>query len=80
MAPARRAMERIPSAQPPPACLPKAPGLEPGDLPGMDFAHMYQVYKSRRGIKRSEDSKVRIPRPSGPQPLARAVLRKVFSL
>lgn len=24
----------------------------------MDFAHMYQVYKSRRGIKRSEDSKV----------------------
>ncbi|KAL0600659.1 Class E basic helix-loop-helix protein 40 [Plecturocebus cupreus] len=52
-------MERIPSAQPPPACLPKAPGLEHGDLPGMDFAHMYQVYKSRRGIKRSEDSKVR---------------------
>ncbi|KAM5313881.1 class E basic helix-loop-helix protein 40 [Glossophaga mutica] len=50
-------MERIPSAQPPPACLPKAPGREPGDLPGMDFAHMYQVYKSRRGIKRSEDSK-----------------------
>ncbi|XP_066206744.1 class E basic helix-loop-helix protein 40 [Saccopteryx leptura] len=50
-------MERIPSAQPPPACLPKAPGLEPGDLSGMDFAHMYQVYKSRRGIKRSEDSK-----------------------
>lgn len=34
VAPARRAMERIPSAQPPPACLPKAPGLEPGDLPG----------------------------------------------
>lgn len=57
MAPARRTMERIPSAQPPPACLPKAPGLEHGDLPGMDFAHMYQVYKSRRGIKRSEDSK-----------------------
>ncbi|EHB03841.1 Class E basic helix-loop-helix protein 40 [Heterocephalus glaber] len=50
-------MERIPSAQPPPACLPKAPVLEHGDLPGMDFAHMYQVYKSRRGIKRSEDSK-----------------------
>ncbi|XP_036288027.1 LOW QUALITY PROTEIN: class E basic helix-loop-helix protein 40 [Pipistrellus kuhlii] len=50
-------MERIPSAQPPPSCLPKAPGLEPGDLPGMDFAQMYQVYKSRRGIKRSEDSK-----------------------
>lgn len=23
----------------------------------MDFAHMYQVYKTRRGIKRSEDSK-----------------------
>lgn len=34
VAPARRAMERIPSAQPPPACLPKAPALEPGDLPG----------------------------------------------
>lgn len=50
-------MERIPSAQPPPACLPKAPALEPGDLTGMDFAHMYQVYKSRRGVKRSEDSK-----------------------
>lgn len=50
-------MERIPSAQPPPACLPKAPGLEHGDLAGMDFAHMYQVYKSRRGIKRGEDSK-----------------------
>ncbi|KAM5280643.1 class E basic helix-loop-helix protein 40 [Ctenodactylus gundi] len=51
-------MERIPSAQPPPpACLPKAPVLEHGDLPGMDFAHMYQVYKSRRGIKRSDDSK-----------------------
>ncbi|MEJ1279764.1 basic helix-loop-helix family member e40 [Cricetulus griseus] len=57
VAPARRIMERIPSAQPPPACLPKAPGLEHGDLSGMDFAHMYQVYKSRRGIKRSEDSK-----------------------
>ncbi|XP_055985630.1 class E basic helix-loop-helix protein 40 [Sorex fumeus] len=44
-------MERIPGAQPPPA------GPEPGDLPGMDFAHMYQVYKSRRGIKRGDDSK-----------------------
>ncbi|KAG8516850.1 Class E basic helix-loop-helix protein 40 [Galemys pyrenaicus] len=63
-APARRAMERIPSAQPPPACLPKAPALEPADLSGVDFAHMYQVYKSRRGIKRSEDSKVSAaPRP-----------------
>ncbi|KAM6170508.1 class E basic helix-loop-helix protein 40 [Rhynchocyon petersi] len=47
-------MERIPGAQPPPACLPTAPGLEPA---GLDFAHMYQVYKSRRGMKRSEDSK-----------------------
>lgn len=47
----------------------------------MDFAHMYQVYKSRRGIKRSEDSKVRAPRPSGPQPLACAEFPvKVFSL
>ncbi|XP_006897151.1 PREDICTED: class E basic helix-loop-helix protein 40 [Elephantulus edwardii] len=47
-------MERIPSAQPPPSCLPKAPALEAA---GLDFAHMYQVYKSRRGIKRSDDSK-----------------------
>lgn len=40
---------------------------------------MYQVYKSRRGIKRSEDSKVRAPRPWGPRPLARAEFpRKVF--
>lgn len=44
----------------------------------MDFAHMYQVYKSRRGIKRSEDSKVRTSRPWGPQPLARAVSKKSF--
>lgn len=34
VAPARRIMERIPSAQPPPTCLPKAPGLEHGDLSG----------------------------------------------
>uniref|UniRef100_A0A8C3BEE6 Basic helix-loop-helix family member e40 n=1 Tax=Cairina moschata TaxID=8855 RepID=A0A8C3BEE6_CAIMO len=40
-------MERIPSAQPPPACLGKLPALESGDV--LDFAHMYQVYKPRRG-------------------------------
>lgn len=34
VAPARRIMERIPSAQPPPTCLPKTPGLEHGDLSG----------------------------------------------
>ncbi|KFV62976.1 Class E basic helix-loop-helix protein 40, partial [Dryobates pubescens] len=28
-----------------------------GDVPGLDFAHMYQVYKPRRGLKRSEDNK-----------------------
>ncbi|XP_074008384.1 class E basic helix-loop-helix protein 40 [Numenius arquata] len=50
-------MERIPSAQPPPVCLGKMPPLESGDLPGLDFAHMYQVYKPRRGLKRSEDNK-----------------------
>ncbi|KAM6256953.1 class E basic helix-loop-helix protein 40 [Porphyrio hochstetteri] len=50
-------MERIPSAQPPPVCLGKLPALESGDMPGLDFAHMYQVYKPRRGLKRSEDNK-----------------------
>ncbi|XP_054035923.1 class E basic helix-loop-helix protein 40 isoform X1 [Melanerpes formicivorus] len=50
-------MERIPSAQPPPGCLGKLPALESGDVPGLDFAHMYQVYKPRRGLKRSEDNK-----------------------
>ncbi|KAI6077313.1 Class E basic helix-loop-helix protein 40 [Aix galericulata] len=50
-------MERIPSAQPPPACLGKLPALESGDVPGLDFAHMYQVYKPRRGLKRNEDTK-----------------------
>ncbi|NXD70512.1 BHE40 protein, partial [Eolophus roseicapillus] len=50
-------MERIPSAQPPPGCLGKLPALESGDMPGLDFAHMYQVYKPRRGLKRSEDNK-----------------------
>uniref|UniRef100_A0A5F9CUA9 BHLH domain-containing protein n=1 Tax=Oryctolagus cuniculus TaxID=9986 RepID=A0A5F9CUA9_RABIT len=34
------------------------PAPHPGPSPcRMDFAHMYQVYKSRRGIKRGEDSK-----------------------
>ncbi|XP_072454714.1 class E basic helix-loop-helix protein 40 [Notamacropus eugenii] len=50
-------MERITSAQPPPDCLGKVPGLEPSEMAGMDFAHMYQVYKPRRGLKRSEDNK-----------------------
>ncbi|XP_001507326.2 class E basic helix-loop-helix protein 40 [Ornithorhynchus anatinus] len=50
-------MERITSAQPPPACLAKLPGLEPSEMAGMDFTHMYQVYKPRRGLKRSEDNK-----------------------
>ncbi|XP_071406290.1 class E basic helix-loop-helix protein 40 [Pithys albifrons albifrons] len=50
-------MERIPSAQPPPGCLGKLPALDSADLPGLDFAHMYQVYKPRRGLKRSEDNK-----------------------
>ncbi|NXC39898.1 BHE40 protein, partial [Penelope pileata] len=50
-------MERIPSAQPPPVCLGKLQPLESGDVPGLDFAHMYQVYKPRRGLKRSEDNK-----------------------
>ncbi|XP_014460906.1 class E basic helix-loop-helix protein 40 [Alligator mississippiensis] len=50
-------MERIPSAQPPPVCLGKLPALDSPDMPGLDFAHMYQVYKPRRGLKRSEDSK-----------------------
>ncbi|NWU83483.1 BHE40 protein, partial [Onychorhynchus coronatus] len=50
-------MERVPSAQPPPACLGKLPALDGADLPGLDFAHMYQVYKPRRGLKRSEDNK-----------------------
>ncbi|OXB81568.1 UNVERIFIED_CONTAM: hypothetical protein H355_008416 [Colinus virginianus] len=50
-------MERIPSAQPPPVCLGKLPALDSADVPGLDFAHMYQVYKPRRGLKRSEDNK-----------------------
>ncbi|XP_042304562.1 class E basic helix-loop-helix protein 40 [Sceloporus undulatus] len=49
-------MERIPSAQPPPPppCLGK---LEGNEMPGLDFAHVYQVYKPRRGLKRGDDSK-----------------------
>ncbi|KAJ6668263.1 hypothetical protein lerEdw1_015640 [Lerista edwardsae] len=50
-------MERIPSAQPPPPCLGKLPALESNEMPGLDFAHMYQVYKPRRGLKRGDDSK-----------------------
>ncbi|TFJ98883.1 Class E basic helix-loop-helix protein 40 [Platysternon megacephalum] len=50
-------MEMIPSAQPPPACLGKLPALESNEMPGLAFSHMYQVYKPRRGLKRSEDNK-----------------------
>lgn len=41
---------------------------------------MYQVYKSRRGIKRSEDSKVRSPAPRGAarSPSTRGVSKKSF--
>ncbi|XP_075430816.1 class E basic helix-loop-helix protein 40 [Ascaphus truei] len=45
-------MERVPSAQPPPASLDTA-----APLSGMDFANMYQVFKPRKGLKRCEDSK-----------------------
>lgn len=50
-------MEMIPSAQPPPACLGKLPALESNEMPGLAFSHMYQVYKPRRGLKKSEDNK-----------------------
>uniref|UniRef100_A0A6J0V1I9 Class E basic helix-loop-helix protein 40 n=1 Tax=Pogona vitticeps TaxID=103695 RepID=A0A6J0V1I9_9SAUR len=53
-------MERIPSAQPPPPpppCLGTLAPLENNEMPGLDFAHMYQVYKPRRGLKRGDDSK-----------------------
>ncbi|TRY94873.1 hypothetical protein DNTS_032974, partial [Danionella cerebrum] len=49
-----REMERITSAQPPP-CLAKHPSLDISDMQGMDFP-MY-MYKPRRGMKRSEESK-----------------------
>ncbi|XP_063797361.1 class E basic helix-loop-helix protein 40 [Pseudophryne corroboree] len=45
-------MERIPSAQPPPACLERSASLS-----GMDFAHMYPVFKARKGLKRCDDVK-----------------------
>ncbi|XP_064375308.1 class E basic helix-loop-helix protein 40 isoform X2 [Dromaius novaehollandiae] len=48
-------MERLPA--PPPLCLGKLPAREPAAPPGLDFAHMYQVYKPRRGLKRSDDAK-----------------------
>ncbi|OCT85739.1 class E basic helix-loop-helix protein 40 isoform X2 [Xenopus laevis] len=44
------AMDRIPSAQP--ACLERAASLS-----GMDFSHMYPVFKHRKGLKRCEESK-----------------------
>ncbi|XP_056380991.1 class E basic helix-loop-helix protein 40 [Hyla sarda] len=45
-------MERIPSAQPPPTCLERSASLS-----GMDFSHMYPVFKTRKGLKRCEDGK-----------------------
>ncbi|XP_075997210.1 class E basic helix-loop-helix protein 40 isoform X2 [Genypterus blacodes] len=47
-------MERITSAQPPP-CLPKHAALDLTNMQGMDFP--VYVYKSRRGMKRGDDSK-----------------------
>nr|XP_006014619.1 PREDICTED: class E basic helix-loop-helix protein 40-like [Latimeria chalumnae] len=50
-------MQRITTAQPPPSCLPKVATLENNEMQGMDFSHMYVYKSSRRGSKRSEDSK-----------------------
>ncbi|XP_030061733.1 class E basic helix-loop-helix protein 40 [Microcaecilia unicolor] len=47
-------MEIITSGQPPPACRGKE---KSSVVPGVDFSHMYQVYKPRRGMKRSDESK-----------------------
>ncbi|XP_046882336.1 class E basic helix-loop-helix protein 40 [Hypomesus transpacificus] len=47
-------MERITSAQPPP-CMAKHPSFDIADNQGVDFS-MY-MFKSRRGIKRRDDSK-----------------------
>ncbi|XP_074534894.1 class E basic helix-loop-helix protein 40 [Halichoeres trimaculatus] len=47
-------MERITSAQPPP-CMPKHPSLDIAEMQGLDFP--IYVYKSRRGMKRGDDSK-----------------------
>ncbi|XP_034550854.1 class E basic helix-loop-helix protein 40 [Notolabrus celidotus] len=47
-------MERITSAQPPP-CMPKHPSMDIAEMQGMDFP--IYVYKSRRGLKRGDDSK-----------------------
>ncbi|KAA0707545.1 Class E basic helix-loop-helix protein 40 [Triplophysa tibetana] len=48
-------MDRITSAQPPPCITKHAPMDHISEMQGMDFP-MY-VYKQRRGMKRSEDSK-----------------------
>ncbi|CAJ1051291.1 class E basic helix-loop-helix protein 40 [Xyrichtys novacula] len=47
-------MERITSAQPPP-CMPKHSALDIAEMQGMDFP--IYVYKSRRGMKRGDESK-----------------------
>ncbi|XP_072276555.1 class E basic helix-loop-helix protein 40 [Pyxicephalus adspersus] len=43
-------MERVPSSQPTPPCLDRS-------LSGMEFSHMYPVFKSRKGMKRCDDGK-----------------------
>ncbi|XP_061543575.1 class E basic helix-loop-helix protein 40 [Phycodurus eques] len=48
-------MEGITRAQPPPPCVPKHPSLDIADMQGMDFP--IYVYKSRRGVKRGDDSR-----------------------
>ncbi|XP_077384931.1 class E basic helix-loop-helix protein 40 [Festucalex cinctus] len=47
-------MEGITRAQPPP-CVPKRPSMDIADMQGMDFP--IYVYKSRRGLKRGDDSR-----------------------
>ncbi|XP_077429065.1 class E basic helix-loop-helix protein 40 [Vanacampus margaritifer] len=47
-------MEGITRAQPPP-CVPKRPLMDIADMQGMDFP--IYVYKSRRGLKRGDDSR-----------------------
>uniref|UniRef100_A0A8C5WC37 Uncharacterized protein n=1 Tax=Leptobrachium leishanense TaxID=445787 RepID=A0A8C5WC37_9ANUR len=57
-------MERIPSAPPPLSPLDRAFFARLADWCllscRVDFSHMYQVFKPRKGLKRCEDSKVRL--------------------
>ncbi|XP_073447617.1 class E basic helix-loop-helix protein 40 [Aquarana catesbeiana] len=41
-------MDRVSSSQPPPPCLDRS-------LSGMEFSHLYPVFKSRKGMKRCDD-------------------------